>query len=42
MACFPHYTAYLNGAVDGIWVYAHEDYLQAIVEWGYWVRRFSA
>jgi O-antigen ligase len=35
MACFPHYTAYLNGAVDGIWVYAHEDYLQAIVEWGY-------
>lgn len=35
MACFPHYTAYLNGAVDGIWVYAHEDYLQTIVEWGY-------
>jgi O-antigen ligase len=33
--CFPHYTAYLKGAVDGIWFYAHEDYLQAIVEWGY-------
>jgi hypothetical protein len=35
MICFPHYTAYLNGAVDGVWFYAHEDYLQAIVEWGY-------
>jgi hypothetical protein len=35
MICFPHYTAYLNGAVDGIWFYAHEDYLQAAVEWGY-------
>jgi O-antigen ligase len=35
LICFPHYTAYLNGAVDGIWYYAHEDYLQAIVEWGY-------
>lgn len=35
MICFPHYTAYLKGAVDGVWIYAHEDYLQAIVEWGY-------
>ena len=36
MACFPHYTDFLHGAVDGgIWVYAHEDYLQTIVEWGY-------
>ena len=35
MICFPHYTAFLNGAVDGVWFYAHEDYLQAIVEWGY-------
>ncbi len=40
--CFPHYTAYLNGAVDGVWYYAHEDYLQAIVEWGYFGSAFLA
>ncbi len=35
MICFPHYTAYLKGAVDGVWFFAHEDYLQTLVEWGY-------
>jgi O-antigen ligase len=35
MICFPHYCAFTGDALAGIWVYAHEDYLQTIVEWGY-------
>lgn len=32
---FPYYTTELGGRIAGVWVYAHEDYLQAIIEWGY-------
>jgi len=33
--CFPHYVGSLADALAGIWYYAHDDYLQAIIEWGY-------
>jgi hypothetical protein len=33
---FPHYTAYLGDRIFGLWEFAHEDYLQTIIEWG-WV-----
>ena len=33
---FPHYTASLGDAIAGFWKYAHEDYLQTAIEWG-WV-----
>ena len=32
---FPHYTSFLGDSIAGIWRYAHQDYLQAIVEWGW-------
>ena len=32
---FPYFTGYLGDKVAGIWVYAHEDYLQTVVEYGY-------
>ncbi len=32
---FPHYTQSLNRAIAGIWRYAHNDYLQTILEWGW-------
>ena len=32
---FPHYTKELGRAIEGIWRFAHQDYLQAIIEWGY-------
>ncbi len=32
---FPHYTQSLGWGIAGIWRYAHDDYLQAIVEWGW-------
>lgn len=33
---FPHYTGFLGNRVEGIWTFAHNDYLQTAVEWG-WV-----
>ncbi len=32
---FPYFTNYLGDKVAGIWFYAHEDYLQTVVEYGY-------
>jgi len=32
---FPHYTSYLGDAIAGFWKYAHEDYLQTFIEWGW-------
>jgi len=32
---FPHYTGPLGYALRGIWRYAHQDYLQAVIEWGW-------
>ena len=32
---FPHYTAFLGRSIEGIWRFAHQDYLQTIIEWGY-------
>jgi O-antigen ligase len=32
---FPHYTGDLGHALAGVWIYAHEDYLQTIIEWGF-------
>ncbi len=33
---FPHYTHFLGDRIPGIWRYAHNDYLQTVLEWG-WV-----
>lgn len=33
---FPHYTYGLPDVIMGIWSYAHQDYLQTVIEWG-WV-----
>jgi hypothetical protein len=32
---FPFFTDRLGDRVAGIWQYAHQDYLQALMEWGY-------
>ena len=32
---FPHYTGFLGRRIEGIWRFAHQDYLQAIIEWGF-------
>lgn len=32
---FPHYTGALGAAIPGIWRYAHDDYLQTLIEWGW-------
>ena len=37
---FPHYTYGLPEAIMGIWDYAHEDYLQTVIEWG-WIGAFG-
>lgn len=34
-AAFPHYTGRLDYALRGVWMHAHEDYLQAAIEWGW-------
>ncbi|HYI93032.1 MAG TPA: O-antigen ligase family protein [Bryobacteraceae bacterium] len=33
---FPHYTNHLGDRIAGVWTHAHNDYLQAAIEWG-WV-----
>ena len=32
---FPYFTSEFGRQLSGRWIYAHEDYLQAIIEWGY-------
>lgn len=32
---FPHYTRELGSSILGIWRFAHEDYLQTLIEWGW-------
>ena len=32
---FPHYTGTDAPAIPGIWKYAHDDYLQTLLEWGW-------
>ena len=31
---FPHFTHEFGDALKGRWTYAHQDYLQAVIEWG--------
>ena len=33
-AVFPFYTLNLGNGVAGFWLYAHDDYLQTVIEWG--------
>jgi hypothetical protein len=33
---FPYFTHHLGNELAGVWLYAHQDYLQTLVEWG-WV-----
>lgn len=33
---FPHYTQFLGDSIAGTWRYAHQDYAQMVIEWG-WV-----
>ena len=32
---FPFYTQEIDSMIMGVWVYAHNDYLQTLVEWGW-------
>ncbi len=32
---FPHYSNPAGESIQGIWRYAHQDYLQTVVEWGW-------
>jgi len=32
---FPYYTKELGEEISGVWLYAHDDYLQTLVEWGW-------
>lgn len=32
---FPYFTAEFGNRIRGRWIYAHEDYLQTLTEWGY-------
>jgi O-antigen ligase len=32
---FPFYTNAFGASIEGLWRFAHEDYLQTIIEWGY-------
>ncbi len=34
-AVFPNHLEFLHGALHGFWKYAHEDYLQTVIEYGY-------
>lgn len=31
---FPYYTTELGDRISGVWFFAHQDYLQAVIEWG--------
>ena len=31
---FPYYSAKIDSIITGVWVYAHNDYLQTLIEWG--------
>lgn len=33
---FPFHTLALGDEIRGFWVYAHNDYLQTVIEYGYW------
>ena len=32
---FPYFTQHLGDALKGRWTFAHQDYLQTVIEWGY-------
>ena len=32
---FPYYSGQIDTMITGIWVYAHNDYMQTLVEWGW-------
>lgn len=32
---FPHYTGAQGAVIPGVWRYAHDDYLQTLIEWGW-------
>ena len=32
---FPYFTQAFGNKLDGRWLYAHQDYLQTLIEWGY-------
>jgi len=32
---FPYYSGQINSLITGVWVYAHNDYMQTLVEWGW-------
>ena len=34
-AIFPYYSARVSETLDGYWSYAHDDYAQSVVEWGW-------
>jgi O-antigen ligase len=34
-AAFPYYSSPLGERASGIWLHAHNDYLQAVIEWGW-------
>lgn len=32
---FPYHTLHLGDLIEGFWLYAHQDYLQTLIEWGW-------
>ncbi len=32
---FPYYSAPYSGRISGVWIHAHQDYLQTVIEWGW-------
>lgn len=32
---FPYYSGKIDTIITGVWVYAHNDYMQTLVEWGW-------